>query len=189
MSCFLCLVAGRLAKRLLWDCGAGRLLQQQGAWRKSSISLSNFRDAGYFLNCWEVAVVGWTPPVNYEPVRTGLIWALPNELMKRMSEAGDLFPWQNVPGELQGSHVKTTEINTAFSSGHRSAGILFAEASSPVSAASTVTERLVRKVVWCICGQCCGLKINCLGFCCLLNFFLLSKDVPFCPWWTYTRLF
>lgn len=144
MSCFLCLAAEHLAKTLLWDWGTGRLLQQLWAWRKSSISLWNFRDTGYFLNCWEVPVVGWTPPINYEAVRTGLTWAPPNELMKRTSEAGDLFPWQNVSGELQGSHLKTTEINRAFSSGHRSAGTLFAEASSLVSAASIITERLVR---------------------------------------------
>lgn len=64
--------------------------------------------------------------------------------MKRMSEAGDLFPWQNVSGELQGSHLKRTELNRAFSSGHRSAGRRFAEALSLVSAASIVTEKLVR---------------------------------------------
>lgn len=61
-----------------------------------------------------------------------------------MSEAGDLFPWQNVPGELKGSHLKMAGINQAFSSGHSSAGTPFAEASSLVSAASIVTKRLAR---------------------------------------------
>lgn len=76
-------------------------------------------------------------------MRTGLTWSLPDELMKCMSEDGDLFPRQNVPDELQVSHLKTTEVNRAFSSGHRSAGRVFAEASSLVCAASIVTERLV----------------------------------------------
>lgn len=45
------------------------------------------------------------------------MWASPNELIKRMSEAGDLFPWQNVPGELKGSHLKTAGINQALVQG------------------------------------------------------------------------
>jgi len=32
-----------------------------------------------------------------------------------MPEAGDLFRWQNVPDELQDSHLKRMEIHRAFS--------------------------------------------------------------------------
>lgn len=112
--------------------------------QKITYFLVNFRDSGYFYICWDVSSGGSTQPVNYKPVRIGLTWGPPNQLMKRMAGAGDLFPWQSIPYKLRGSQLKTAEINRVFGSGHRFAGILFAEALPPVSAGSVVTERLGR---------------------------------------------
>lgn len=111
------------------DWGAGRLLQQLWPWRKPSISLTNFTETGYFLNCWRILVMVRMAAVNYDPVRTGLMWTPPNEFTKPMSEAA-----VSLHGRMSlmnyNSHLKTTEINRAFNSGHRSAGTPFSEASS-----------------------------------------------------------
>lgn len=72
----------------------------------------------------------------------GLTRGPPNQLMKQMAGAGDLFPWQSIPYKLRGSQLKTAEINRVFGSGF--AGIPFAEALPLVSAGSVVTERLGR---------------------------------------------
>lgn len=130
MSCFLCLEAGHLSKRLLQDWGSGRLLQQLWPWRKSSIFLTNFRDTGYFLYSWRISVVVWIAAVNYDSVRTVLMWAPPNKLTKPMSEAAVSLYTVECSWWITNSHLKTTEINRAFNSGHRSAGTLSGEASS-----------------------------------------------------------
>lgn len=128
MSCFLCLAAGHLTKRLLQDWGAGRLLQQLWAWRKPSISLKNFRETGYFLNCWRTTVVVWIAAVNYDPVRINVSsTTLVDEAHVRscyISFHGRMFL------VIYNSHLKAAEINRTFNSAHRSAGTLFGEESS-----------------------------------------------------------
>lgn len=80
-------------------------------------------------------------------------------------------------------HLKTSEINSTVSSGHRSAGMLFAEASALGSAASS---RLVRNQLDVSVVCVVGLPFTVLGFASCLTFssflrmchLVLGENVP-----------
>lgn len=83
-------------------------------------------------------------------------------------------------------HLKTSEINSTVSSGHRSAGTLFAEASALGSAASITAQRLVRNQLDVSVVCVVGLPFTVLGFATCLTFssflrmchLVLGENVP-----------